>query len=316
MSIDKNILYLYFENKATDTQKEQIKLWAESSEDNMLDLLRERRVFDTAVVVGKRRSKLSSICRDYSSILLRIACGLLILITATLALNSQAWRFGDGTTTISVPPGQRSRVTLPDGSTVWLNAGSNMTYSSMFEKKREVFIDGMAYFDVAHNEKRPFVVHTYLMDVQVLGTSFDIHADKTKNVFETSLLSGKIHLSFPSGQGETADLLPGHKISLIDGSLHISKIDDYDVYKWKEGLYCFKNKHFSEIISDLERYYDKRIDYTPDPRLERIPLTGKFRISDGLDFALQVLQEGLDFRYSREKQSDNTTIIITTTTNH
>lgn len=312
MNIDKKILYLYFGNKATDVQKEQVKSWAEASDENMLELIRERQIYDTAILSGQRVKARSNSVTIFNRVFYRVACGLLLFTTITLSLVSQVWRFGDGVTTISVPPGQRTSMTLPDGSTVWLNAGTNMTYSSKFEKKREVTVDGMAYFDVVHDEKHPFVVHTYLMDVQVLGTTFDVHADKSNNVFETSLLSGKVHLSFPSGNGKEVDLLPNHKISLKNGTLHVSKIEDFDIYKWKDGLYCFKDKHFSEIIADLERYYDKRIEYTPDQMLEKVPLTGKFRISDGLDFALQVLQEGLKFNYSREQEADNTIIKITT----
>ena len=81
------------------------------------------------------------------------------------------------------------------------------------------------------------------------------------------------------------------------------------MYKWTEGLYCFRDKHFSEIIRDLQRYYGKEIVYEPDPKLEKDALTGKFRIKDGLDYALQILQTSMRFDYTRDQE--NNKIFIT-----
>ena len=84
---------------------------------------------------------------------------------------------------------------------------------------------------------------------------------------------------------------------------YMSKIDDYNVYRWKEGLYCFKNKPFARIMEDLERYYDLKIQLDKKS-IEGVALTGKFRISDGLDYALRVLQKDVAFTYRRDKDND------------
>lgn len=81
------------------------------------------------------------------------------------------------------------------------------------------------------------------------------------------------------------------------------KIDDYNVYRWKEGLYCFKSKPFTQIMEDLERYYDLKIQ-VDKKSIESVALTGKFRISDGLDYALRVLQKDVSFTYRRDKDND------------
>ena len=98
-------------------------------------------------------------------------------------------------------------------------------------------------------------------------------------------------------------LLPNYKTTLKDGRLVVSKIDDYNVYRWKEGLYCFKSKRFTQFMEDLERYYDLKIQ-VDKKSIESVALTGKFRISDGLDYALRVLQKDVAFTYRRDKDND------------
>ena len=83
----------------------------------------------------------------------------------------------------------------------------------------------------------------------------------------------------------------------------ISKIEDYNIYRWKEGLYCFKNKSFIEIIKDLEEYYNLKI-IVDKPSITNIILTGKFRISDGLDYALRILQKDVPFIYNKHTTDD------------
>lgn len=312
MKISKELIYLYFDRKADDRQMEEIKSWAEESDENLAELLEERKIYDASIVTGKQIKLVSSRKNELIRNMYRYACALLLLIGAILSLRLMSDRPVDGVTTISVPPGQRTSVTLPDGSLVWLNAGTVMTYAADFEKNREVEIDGMAYFDVVHDEKRPFVVRTFLMDIQVLGTTFDVNADSNLHIFETALMTGSVHLSSTSGQGKEIELVPNQKVVLNDGNFVISEIESFDPYKWKEGLYCFRDKRFSEIIADLERYYDQNIIYEEDPSLEKSPLTGKFRIADGLDYALQVLQEGLKFKYTRESVGEQNYIHITT----
>ena len=189
--------------------------------------------------------------------------------------------------TITVPAGQRVNLDLPDGSNVWLNAGTTMKYPVSFMKgKREVILDGEAYFEVAHNEKSPFV-----------------EAYSAGRTFEASLMQGKVRVKSPANEKLAVVLLPHYKTTLKDGKLVVSKIDDYNVYRWKEGLYCFKNKPFARIMEDLERYYDLKIQLDKKS-IEGVALTGKFRISDGLDYALRVLQKDVAFTYRRDKDND------------
>mgnify|MGYP000343867029 CR=1 FL=1 len=101
--------------------------------------------------------------------------------------------------------------------------------------KREVILDGEAYFEVAHNEKSPFVVRTHAMDVEVLGTKFNVEAYSAGRTFEASLMQGKVRVKSPANEKLAVVLLPQYKTTLKDGKLVVSKIDDYNVYRWKEG---------------------------------------------------------------------------------
>ena len=193
---------------------------------------------------------------------------------------------------------------LPDGTKVWLNSESTLSYRSDFGRRdRDVELDGEAYFEVARNEKCPFVVRTHAMDIEVLGTKFNVEAYSKKAVFEASLMQGKIRVKSPHNEKTAVVLLPNYKTTLKDGRLVVSKIDDYNVYRWKEGLYCFKSKPFTQIMEDLERYYDLKIQ-VDKKSIESVALTGKFRISDGLDYALRVLQKDVSFTYRRDKDND------------
>lgn len=310
--MDKDILYRFFEGHATVDEMKSVKEWTEASEENNRLFRRERKLFNAMVLVGhskesgiptKENKKKNYFIREF----LKIASIIIITVGVTAALFSIGEDKEDvhiAMQTITVPAGQRVNLDLPDGTNVWLNAGTKMQYPvSFMQGKREVILDGEAYFEVAHNEKSPFVVHTHALDVEVLGTKFNVEAYSKRKVFETSLIQGKVRVKSPDNEKVSVTLLPNYKTTLKSGKLVVSKIDDYNVYRWKEGLYCFKNKPFAEIMQDLERYYDLNIQLDKQS-IAKVALTGKFRISDGLDYALRVLQNDVAFSYRRDKDND------------
>ena len=310
--MDKDILYRFFEGCASVEEIRQVKEWAEASDEHRKSLRRERKLFNAMILAGQpvQKDMRMTIMRrrnHYVGELLKIASVVVVtvIVTATLFLTGKD---NDGVNlamqTITVPARQRVNLDLPDGTNVWLNAGTRMQYPTAFMKgKREVTLDGEAYFEVTHHEKCPFVVHTSTLDVEVLGTKFNVEASSKRGVFETSLMEGKVKVKSPTNEKASIVLLPNHKTTLKDGKLIVSRIEDYNVYRWKEGLYCFKDKLFAEILKDLERYYDLNIEMDK-PEISEVALTGKFRISDGLDYALRVLQNDVSFSYYRDKEND------------
>ena len=308
--MDKDLLYRFFEGRASVEEMRLVKEWSEASEENSKLLRRERKLFNAIILSGrlKRMERQTAKKKNYFiREFLKVASVVVITVGVTAALFSVGKDKDDvnvAMQTITVPAGQRVNLDLPDGSNVWLNAGTTMKYPVSFMKgKREVILNGEAYFEVAHNEKSPFVVRTHAMDIEVLGTKFNVEAYSKKAVFEASLMQGKIRVKSPHNEKTAVVLLPNYKTTLKDGRLVVSKIDDYNVYRWKEGLYCFKSKRFTQIMEDLERYYDMKIQ-VDKKSIESVALTGKFRISDGLDYALRVLQKDVAFTYRRDKDND------------
>ncbi|MCD8079705.1 MAG: FecR domain-containing protein [Bacteroides sp.] len=202
-----------------------------------------------------------------------------------------------GMLSLEVPTGQRIHVTLPDGTSVWLNSCSKMEYPGIFtEKSREITLDGEAYFEVKHQPGKPFVVHTVYGDIEVLGTTFNVEAYSQDGSFTTSLLEGSVQVIRDE---EILLLAPNQVASLSEGKLTISPLTDLHTYRWKEGLICFDNESFGQILKKLEKYYNIQIHLQPGTDTSR-KYSGKFRQEDGIEAALKILQKDLRFTYTRE----------------
>ena len=166
--------------------------------------------------------------------------------------------------TLTVPKGCEFSLTLSDGSHVWLNAGSKLKYPEVFaDDHREVYLEGEAYFEVTRNEQASFSVHTRDMNLQVLGTSFNIKAypDETETV--TTLLSGSIEQHYPSSR-QTLRLLPSQQshFDCHTGNLQILEADPEEVLAWKNGKFIARDKTLEEIFRELTRWYDFEVVFT------------------------------------------------------
>lgn len=166
-----------------------------------------------------------------------------------------------------IPRGGENTVVLADGTTVHLNAGSKLTYPVRFAgKRRTVVLQGEAYFEVAKDENRPFVVQTHLGEVTVLGTEFNVNAYADANVCYTTLVRGKVSFS-ASDSGESVTLLPGEQAVASAGSVEKRAVDLDEYVGWVDGIYTFNNRTLGEIMQTFERWYDIQVYYeTPDLR--------------------------------------------------
>lgn len=144
------------------------------------------------------------------------------------------------------------------------------------------------------------IVKTTKGDVEVLGTKFYISAYATTDVFETSLIEGKVkvHTAY-----EDMTLYPKDKAVLENGLLTRKQIDDMDTYRWRDGLYCFKNLSFDDVLKQFEIYYDIRF-VKENPQIANPKLNGKFRLIDGVDYALRVLQREVGFSFRRDDEAN------------
>ena len=204
--------------------------------------------------------------------------------------------------------GQKASVVLPDGSKVWLNSDSEIKYTNLYgDGERIISLDGEAYFEVTHNEDKPFVVQTNKCNVEVLGTKFNVEAYSDSEDFCTSLMEGSVRVSDKGNPSETLVLAPNQQVSLINVHLQSKSIADFDPFRWKEGLICFKDMNFKELMSRFEKCYGIHV-IIENPKLTDYICSGKFRISDGIDKALHILQK--DAKYTFERNKDESVIYI------
>ena len=312
--MEKETLYKFFDGKASREEKEAVRIWLESSPENEQELFREREFFDAMILSGSTKSageekKSHPFFRTVLFEAIKIAAAFVITVACgTYFYKSEIRKIGEAMNTIKVPAGQRANLTLPDGTNVWLNARSEMRYPAVFTgNKREITLDGEAYFEVTHNEDKPFVVQTNKCNVEVLGTKFNVEAYSDSEDFCTSLMEGSVRVSDKGNPSETVLLSPNHMVSLENGQLSTSPISDFDVFRWKEGLICFRNMNFEQLMLRFEKCYGVRI-VVENKHLVNYICSGKFRISDGIDNALRILQK--DAKYSFERNNDESVIYI------
>lgn len=182
---------------------------------------------------------------------------------------------------IIIPYGKKSVIRLSDGTMVWLNAGSQMVYPSVFlRNRREVVLTGEAYFDVAENPDKPFIVKTSGMSVTVLGTRFDVSAYPEDEFVETVLESGSVSLEATGSKffNRKTLLKPNQKALLRrqNGEMSLMEIDVSSYTSWKDGMLKFEREDLIRVLKKVERYYNVRIELSD-------PLAGGFLISGKLD---------------------------------
>lgn len=165
--------------------------------------------------------------------------------------------------TMTTPRGRQFRLNLPDGTTVWLNAASSLTYPTAFTgNERAVEITGEAYFEVAKNEKMPFRVHiNKATTVEVLGTHFNVSGYADENSINTTLLEGSVRLKTAD---QTLILKPGQAghAGATGQFLHLAgSVDTSAVMAWKNGLFNFEGMKFDAVMRQLARWYDIDVEY-------------------------------------------------------
>ena len=163
--------------------------------------------------------------------------------------------------TLSTPKGGQYRLTLPDGTKVWLNAASSIKYPTAFNgKSRTVVVTGETYFEVVGKPNQPFIVRTGKMAVTVLGTSFNINAYADESSIKTSLLEGSIKIS---NSDQTVRLTPGQQAKLDSASnLQVSKMTNpAAAVAWKNGYFSFDKADIPTVMRQLSRWYDIDVSY-------------------------------------------------------
>lgn len=210
--------------------------------------------------------------------------------------------------TVFVPAGQRAQITLQDGTNVWLNAQSTLTYSSTFSKKnRKVEIVGEAFFDVAKDAKRPFIVSVQQVNIQALGTQFNVFNYPNAGYIQTDLVEGSVKVFEKNNEKNAVILHQNEQATFRNNALTKSKMNNAEHLLWKDGIFSFHNEKLIDIIQKLQVYYDVTI-IVEDPEIFNTPYTGKFRQRDGIDEILKILQKIQKFTIKKDTENNSITL--------
>lgn len=241
------------------------------------------------------------------------------IIFAVFITGREIWKFHEGKGQapgdvqeyiVEVPLGMNTRIALPDGTCVMVNAGSRLSYTSEFNKStREVSLSGEAYFEVAHNGELPFKVKAGGCTVSVLGTRFDVSAYNCDGEVLTALMEGSV--VFTAGDREET-IRPGELATFSNGCLKVEQTDVEQYRGWTRGLIKYNDISFATLLKRLEREYNKTIILLDGSLADR-NIRVSFSREDSIDTIMKVLsdilpiqvrKDGKAYYVSREK-TDN-----------
>jgi ferric-dicitrate binding protein FerR (iron transport regulator) len=189
---------------------------------------------------------------------------------------------------LSVPRGKRSTLVLCDSTRVWINSGTRIVYPATFDRhRREIFVDGEIYIDVATDARRPFTVRTAAMDVRALGTSFDVRAYADGSDMQVVLVSGKVEVEM---NGSKSILAPCQMFSFDSrtGQTAVAPVDAADHIAWKDGYYPFRSQQLSAVLRKLSAYYGAT--FHSDAAIDTLTCSGKLDLKEDLAEVLRTLE--------------------------
>lgn len=205
---------------------------------------------------------------------------------------------------IATKRGERKMIRLNDGSTVWLNAASKLYYPETFsDTLREVVLEGEAFFEVAKQPTRPFVIKSGNVLTRVLGTSFNIKAYAEDHTIRVAVVTGKVQVS--SDTNEPIQLTPDQQVTYnkqIKNLIREENVSANGILSWKNGRLQFRNTSFGEVAATLQRTYNVAISY--DKQLENCPVHADFDENQSIDTILNMLLVSLNGKMTSHGATD------------
>lgn len=250
-----------------------------------------------------------------ASLVLLLGAAMILYLRTTRSAGAVVW------STVQTKPGSKTRITLPDGTLVMLNAGSTLSYPSNFAKSgREVRLTGEGYFDVTKMPNDPFVIHTNTVDIKVLGTTFNVRAYTDESHTETALISGAVEVTVKDGGRQHITLSPRQKLlvaNVITDTVKPATAARPDDQKplivlesiekerggneiaetaWVENRFVYRNETFLQLIKRMERWYGITIE-CHNQALLQTSFTGNVQ-GESLDQLLGMLKQTRQFEYN------------------
>jgi ferric-dicitrate binding protein FerR (iron transport regulator) len=301
------LLMNYIRGNASGAETVRVALWLKESPENEKILLQLARIYYAqrtkeriqrrnpivayTKMLHQRQRKSRRVVMQRLSV--AAACVAVVIASVVGSYYSIQGKTETQYITIRTNAGMRTNLNLPDGTVVFLNSDSKLTYPVPFDsKERRVLLDGEGYFKVAHKAKHPFIVDVAerQIEVEVLGTEFNMQAYASEQLFGTTLVDGsvKINLQTESGARQHVFLKPSEK-AIYDtkaGSLHITHTNTLYDTAWMEGRLMFKDMPVPEVLSRLSHFYNVTFD-VEDAIINNYTFTGTFenrRLSQVLDY--------------------------------
>lgn len=201
---------------------------------------------------------------------------------------------------IYIPNGQKFHLTLSDGTKVWLNSGSTLTFPSRFNKtagNRMVYLNGEAYFDVAEDKSFPFIVNVDDLNIKVLGTEFNVTAYEGQQAVATTLVEGSVNLSDANQTNNAIQLTPNQQGSFDRYSKKLDakpvKVDFYTA--WMQNKIVFRDMPMNQILSQIERTYNVNIS-NENKGISKARFTGEFDV-ENIETIFKALSTAINFEY-------------------
>lgn len=335
-NIPYEILAKFFREECSIAEIEEIQAWRKLSQENENTFIQQSQLFNLFSksseftpdankawenVISKIDSQKTKTIKYTPKLWLfaRIAAAVILLITVSYFLlttqkpDIQIVTLSEKIEYIS-SKGEKKEIILPDGSKIWLNSDSKLSYFSNFGKeiKREVYLNGEAFFDVTKDSLHPFIVKTDKIEIQVLGTSFNVNSYSDDDIIETTLVSGKVEITKKKtllGKDEIVDLEPNQKVSFSKKSAKFDteKVDTEIFTSWKENKLVLYNEPMGKLVKKLERWYDVKIEIE-SKEIEKYRYTATFedesirkvldllKMSAPIDFKIQKNNEIIIFK--------------------
>ncbi len=203
---------------------------------------------------------------------------------------------------VVMPYGQQTSLQLSDGTKVYVNAGSQLSFPISFNgDKREVYLTGEAFFDVHKDKEHPFIVHTPDIEITVTGTEFNVSAYPDDNFIQTVLVEGGVSVREKELFGKRIDIIPGES-ALFDKeteSINIDRVDTEQYTSWVHGYIICKNDPVSEVIKKIGRYYNSNIIIVDD--LSNITFSGKLDLKENVQNVLSSIAYTSSLKIENER---------------
>ena len=260
-----DLLQRYIAGDVTEAERKQVLEWIEESPEHLQEYRTQRKLYDIAlwrtdISAGETDAEKRFSWKKPVREMLKIAA-----VFALVFIGSYYWwnqlETSETVQSVYVPAGQRAELVLADGTKVWLNADSKLYYPVHFGKNnREVSLKGEAYFEVAKDTTRPFIVSTEALNVKVLGTHFDVNSYKDDGRVYTALTEGLVEVYNEHG---SRLLHPGQMASVDTReenlSIQVDSCDTSILTGWRDGQFRFRNTSLTQILKQISRCYDVTI---------------------------------------------------------